>query len=272
MKKLEDYTQEEIKAMSLEDRMLLYRSQTDYRLERNSLVMMAADGRSFSKQIKRRCKLPFDERFVDMMNKTAAYLCENIQGAKIAYTQSDEITIFLTDIASENTGAFFDYRLCKMNSIAAAMAATFFSREFARVMGTDEHIFEFDCRSWTVPTPNDVFAYFLWRNNDCLRNSMGQTAQTYLPHKRLLNKTTEEQIAMLKEEKGIDWHTFENGLKFGRFIYREKFPMTREYKGEVIEFERNKWTAHSLEQPLNTEEGRNAWKELMKKLVPEVEF
>ena len=57
MKKIEDYTQEELKAMSLEDRMLLYRSQTDYRLERNSLVMMALDGRSFSRKIKKKFHL-----------------------------------------------------------------------------------------------------------------------------------------------------------------------------------------------------------------------
>jgi tRNA(His) 5'-end guanylyltransferase len=32
------------------------------------------------------------------MDTTAIYLCENIQGAKFAYTQSDEITIVMTDL------------------------------------------------------------------------------------------------------------------------------------------------------------------------------
>ena len=80
----------------------------------------------------------------------------------------------------------------------------------------------FDCKVWDVDFFNDVIAYFIWRLNDCIRNSKQQTTQTYLPKKSLLNKNTDEQIKMLLDEKGIDWYQFNDGLKYGRFIYKTK--------------------------------------------------
>jgi len=238
------YTQEEISQMSLEERMLMYRSQTDYRLPKNSYVLMMLDGRSFSRKVKKRFELPFDDKFINAMNATAAYLCSQIQGAHFAYVQSDEISIFLTDIDSENTGAFFDYRINKMNSIAASMASSFFTREIARLSNDDNNLYEFDCRSWTVPTLNDVLSWQLFRQLDCLRNSKIQAAQTYLPHKALLNKHTDEQVEMLLKICRIDWNDYEAGKKYGRFIYKEKELHTREFKGEQIEYERSVWKAH----------------------------
>ena len=49
---------------------------------------------------------------------------------------------------------------------------------------------------------------------------MQQTAQTYLPHKQLMGKTAEEQIAMCKEQRGVDWEGYDNGKKYGRLLYR----------------------------------------------------
>lgn len=238
------YTQEELSQMSLEERMLMYRSQTDYRLSKNSYVLMMLDGRSFSRKVKKRFTLPFDEGFINAMNATAAYLCSQIQGARFAYVQSDEISIFLTDIDSESTGAFFDYRLSKMNSIAASLASSFFTREIFRLTNDDSNLFEFDCRSWTVPTMNDVMSWFLYRQIDCIRNSKQQAAQTYLPHKALLNKHTDEQVEMLLKVCRIDWNDYDDSKKFGRFIYKEKELHTREFKGEQIEYERSVWKAH----------------------------
>ena len=44
-----------------------------------------------------------------------------------------------------------------------------------------------------------MFAWILYRQNDCVKNSKQQTAQTCIPHKELLGKNTDEQIVLLKE-------------------------------------------------------------------------
>ena len=39
--------------------------------------------------------------------------------------------------------------------------------------------------------------------------------------KRDKQSLTDEQIKLLLDEKGIDWNTYEDGKKYGRFIYKE---------------------------------------------------
>ena len=75
------------------------------------------DGRSFSKMVKNKFELPFDDNFIDMMNETAKYICKKIQGALFAYVQSDEISILLSDKGD----TFFGGRLNKMQSIIASI-------------------------------------------------------------------------------------------------------------------------------------------------------
>ena len=48
------------------------------------------------------------------MNETMMYLCKNIMGCKLGYTQSDEITLVLTDYDTLTTEAWFDYGVQKM--------------------------------------------------------------------------------------------------------------------------------------------------------------
>ena len=267
------YTQEEISQMSLEERMLMYRSQTDYRLPKNSYVLCMLDGRKFSSGIKKRFQQPFDDDFIEMMNSTAAYVCSQVQGAKFAYVQSDEISIYMTDINdgqddNNETTLFFDGRLCKMQSIIAGLATAYFNRRIfeyvsrkklpqwdttteyikpqERIISELEHwpYYHFDAKVWTVPKIQEIVNWFNFRNTDCTRNSKQQAAQTYLPHKALLNKHTDEQIEMLLKICRIDWNDYEAGKKYGRFIYKEKELHTREFKGEQIEYERSVWKAH----------------------------
>ena len=57
-------------------------------LNRRTITIIRLDGKGFSKFTKGLNK-PFDDGFSQDMDATALYLCENIQGAKFAYTQSD---------------------------------------------------------------------------------------------------------------------------------------------------------------------------------------
>ena len=82
------------------------------KLMRRTPVIIRIDGKafhSFTKGFKR----PFDEILIKSMQETTKYLCENIQGCVLGYTQSDEITLVLVDYKRLNSSAWFDYEVQK---------------------------------------------------------------------------------------------------------------------------------------------------------------
>lgn len=264
---------------TLKDRMEYFRGLTDYKLMPKSYVLVFLDGRSFSTMIKNKFEKPFDDKFIYMMNETAKYVCSKVEGAKFGYVQSDEISLVITDFENENTESFFGYRLTKMLSIIASLATAKFNQlmmeyRISQIEGCpasssdiiqickdaiNGDLYQFDCKCWNVPTYEDVFAWFLYRQIDCIRNSKQQAAQTYIDPDLLWNKNTDEQVKLLKEMTGVDWNDYEDGKKFGRFIYRveEEF----EYKGERTNpnipatYTRHYWKAFDGFQ-LTNEDGR----------------
>lgn len=246
---------------NLEDKCQYYRSLTDYRLLPNSNILVMLDGKNFSKLVKNNFEKPFDDYFIRMMNETAKFLCENVQGCKLAYVQSDEISLLITDYDTPETDTLFGGRLCKIQSILAAMATSEFNRNFILYNIFDKFdkgydgvslndvynliekmkMAQFDCKTWVVPNQNDVYAWFLYRQLDCIKNSKQQTAQTYIPHKELLGKNADEQIAMCNDRCIVDWNMFEDKYKYGRFIAKEETTQTKVVKGETVTFTRNKF-------------------------------
>lgn len=276
---------------NLEDKCLYYRGLSDYKLLPNSYVLVMLDGRSFSKMIKNKFEKPFDDSFIEMMNETAKYVCENVQGCKFAYVQSDEISLVLTDFDTPTTDSFFGNRLCKMQSIIASLATakfnqlmtiynlsknsynnklsdgedTIYNVKQAIDYITDSKLIQFDCKCWNVPSYNDVFAWLLYRQIDCIRNSKQQTAQAYLSHKLLMGKETDEQIKLLLEEKSIDWNCFSNNKKYGRFVWKQKVLMSNIDSGEI--YHRNKWTV-SPGFPLMEKDGKDKFNDL--DIIPKI--
>ena len=98
-------------------------------LTRRTPVAIRIDGKAFH-TFTRGFQKPFDDVLVRSMQRTMKYLCENIQGCKLGYTQSDEITLILTDYDTLTTDAWFGYELQKMCSIAASMATMAFNKFF----------------------------------------------------------------------------------------------------------------------------------------------
>lgn len=270
---------------TLKDRMNYYRGLTDYRIMPNCYTLVMLDGRSFSKLIKNIYNKPFDNDFIRIMNMTAEYLCKNIQGAIFAYVQSDEISILL----SNESDTFFGGRLNKMLPVIASMASSKFNRlraiDAIKNMIADNDIeciteekiietinknklVEFDCKVWNIPTFNDVYGWFLYRQNDCVRNSKQQAAQTYLSHKTLLSKHTDEQIKLLKKVNGIDWETrYNDGEKYGRFVYKEIISkeIYVESLNKTISCKRSDFISRNAFL-LNTDEGKNKFTEIIERL------
>ncbi len=234
---------------NLKEKCEFYRSLTDYKLMPNSYVLVMVDGHCFSRLIKNKFKKPFDDKFIQMMNETAKYLCEEVQGVKFAYTQSDEISLLITDFETPTTDSYFSFRLCKMQSLIAAAATAKFNQMYYKLVDgvKDVPLCTFDCKVWTVPNANEAYAWFLYRQNDCIKNSKAQTAQTYIPHKQLVGLTADEMITKLKNEQCIDWYEFENGKKFGRLIKKVETPMEKDLpNGQHVKFVRNVWTPVSM--------------------------
>lgn len=72
------------------------------RLMRRTPVAIRIDGKAFHTFTKG-FKKPFDEVLVEAMQETTEYLCRNIQGCVLGYTQSDEITLILVDYKKLNS-------------------------------------------------------------------------------------------------------------------------------------------------------------------------
>ena len=111
---------------NLGDRMKGYENITRYHLPRRTYSMLRIDGKAF-KTFTRGLKKPFDDGFINDMDETACFLCKNIQGAKFAFVQSDEISILLTDFETIQTDAWFDGNVQKMASVSASIATAQFN-------------------------------------------------------------------------------------------------------------------------------------------------
>ena len=209
-----------------------YENRTRYYVPRRTYTIIRLDGCHF-KTYTRGLKKPFDNNlFEDIDNAIIAMLPE-IQGAVFAYTQSDEISILLTDFAQPNTSAWFDGNLQKMCSVAASIITAEFNslrllRQFnAYVKDCDNVDFNnqayFDARVFSIPDRVEVMNYLIWRNQDCSRNSVSMVAQSLFSHKELHGKSTVDMHEMM-HGKGVNWATdYTDGQKNGRLIVKENY-------------------------------------------------
>ena len=99
-----------------------YEQRTRTWLPRRTYTIIRLDGKAFH-TFTRGMERPYDERFMNAMDYTAMHLCLDIQGAVMAYVQSDEISILLTDFDKITTDAWFDGQVQKIVSVSASMAS-----------------------------------------------------------------------------------------------------------------------------------------------------
>jgi tRNA(His) 5'-end guanylyltransferase len=206
-----------------------YECRTRAFLPRRTYSLIRIDGKSFHAYT-RGCVRPFDLDLMADMDATAAALCERIEGVKMAFVQSDEISLLLTDFATAQTEAWFDGNLQKICSVSASIATAHFNHaRRKRIAADDAALAYFDSRVWTIPQRIEVFHYFLWRQQDCSRNSVSMTAQAHLPHSQLQGKSSNELQELLWQEKGINWNDLPVGFKRGRVIERVLVMKDTEY-------------------------------------------
>lgn len=238
-----------------------YENRAKTYLTRRCPVIIRLDGKAFH-SFARNLKKPYDQIFHYAMKQTMKYLCQNIQGCKFGYTQSDEITLLLTDYDTLTTDAWFSYGVQKMCSISASMATMAFNRFFSeKVMEFEENYFEawnvsedekkyyktlkdkvytamFDSRCFNIPE-EEVINCFIWRQQDATRNAIQMLGQCHFSKKELHKKSQNDIQDMLMTQKGINFNDMPVAFKRGVTCYKnEERKWTLDYEPPIFSKQR----------------------------------
>lgn len=226
---------------NLETRMKeFYENRAKTYLTRRTPVAIRIDGKAFH-TFTRGFQKPFDKIFMQSMQETMKYLCQNIQGCVFGYTQSDEITLILIDYKKFTSDAWFDYQVQKICSVAASMATMKFNQIFSQyaekyrlLMDYDQggrlikeqveqwNIYHraitkgamFDARCFNIPK-EEVCNLIYWRQLDAICNSIQSVGQAYFSDNELYEKSCEDICNMLFTQKNINWNNFSTAEKRG---------------------------------------------------------
>ena len=225
------------------------------KLVRKIPVCIRLDGKAFHTFLKGFQK-PFDDIFIKTMQDTMKYLCQNIQGCVLGYTQSDEISLILIDYQKLTTSAWFDYEVQKICSVSASMATMAFNRAFEKNVEAESHVFTdewldnggynpnykskeledlwlthkkalekgamFDSRCFNIPK-EEVANLIFWRQFDASKNSVQMVGQANFSHKELQNKSSNDIQDMLMIQKGINWNDLPTYQKRGSCCVKREF-------------------------------------------------
>ena len=209
---------------------------------------LTIDGKAFHKFTKG-FKRPFDTILIKTMQETMKYLCENIQGCVLGYTQSDEITLVLQDYKTLTTDAWFDYEVQKLCSVSASMATMAFNRYFSENVekycnsiertetdGLNAEQYEqwkiyrkalekgamFDARCFNIPK-EEVTNCIYWRQQDASRNSILSVAQAYFSRAKLHGKNLNALQDMLMVQKNVNWNNYPTHQKRGSCCIQQSY-------------------------------------------------
>ena len=258
---------------SLGDRMKSYEDSYRFSLPVRLPVIVRVDGKAFHTYTKN-CKRPVDPGLVECMNLTAMELCKTMQGCQLAYVQSDEISLLLTNFQTVDTQSWFENNLQKMVSVAASIAGVTFTTNSEEIWGYGGDMGDypiqkpayFDARAFVLPK-EEVCNYFLWRQLDATRNSVQMLARSIYSHRQLEGKNN-SQLQEMIFEAGTNWDKCPVPQKRGRCIVKTKTekeafnPKTK----ETVKTLRSEWVVDN-EIPIFSQDRRYIDKFLFPKEV-----
>jgi tRNA(His) 5'-end guanylyltransferase len=227
-----------------------YEAVPQTRLMRRVPAAIRIDGKAFH-TFTRGFQKPFDEVLMQSMQETMKYLCENIQGCVLGYTQSDEITLILVDYKKLTSSAWFDYEVQKVCSVAASMATMAFNRSFSETvhsLGEDSckdlyvtlaGTAMFDARCFNIPK-EEVTNLIYWRQLDAARNSVQMVGQANFSHRELQSKSCSQIQDMLMLQKGVNWNDFPTDQKRGSCCIKETYQDEMTDRDGIV-CERSRW-------------------------------
>lgn len=214
---------------ALGDRMKAYEAVSRAFLPRRTHCIVRVDGKAFHTYT-RKMDRPYDLDFMSSMWAGASYVMDQIQGCAFAYIQSDEASFLFTDFATIKTQAPFQYNVNKLVSISASAMTYGFSLQIANwsdpTKGGGYPLF--DSRAFCIPDPVEVYNYFVWRQRDCIRNSILSLGQKHFSQKQLHGLNKNQIQEKLFQEKDINWANEDPNFKNGTVILPGQQPQPAE--------------------------------------------
>jgi tRNA(His) guanylyltransferase len=188
-----------------------YEDRTRFFLPRRTYTILRVDGRAFHTWTRGLSK-PYDNEMMACMDAAGAALCNEVAGAKFAFTQSDEISVLITDFENEASQSWFDGNIQKTVSVASSIASTAFNLKVMELKGGEFEIplwkkkpnAVFDARAFTIPDYIEVENYFVWRQGDARRNSVTLLASNYASAKQLHGKSESDRQEII-HAAGDNW-------------------------------------------------------------------
>ena len=242
-----------MKHSELSERMKIYERASERHLMRRVPLICRLDGCHFSSWT-RGLGRPYDDNLKLCMEYAAYVVCSEISGARYAYTQSDEISILVIDYQQLNTEPWFGYRGNKVESVAASICTAGFNTAALKYLPgqiSKKGLAIFDARAFSVPK-EDVVNAFLWRQEDCSKNSISSLAQVHFSHKELDSKNSSDKQDMLMLQKGVNWNDVPTHYKRGTSLYKVQVESPNPIDPTGPTVIRNKWVVDH-EMPILTQ-------------------
>lgn len=232
---------------SLGSRQKSYEEPYDLKLTRRLPIIVRVNGRSF-RRLTKNLEKPYSFDFLRVMAQTMFYAAAEMQGAVLAYQQSDEISYVLKNDQELDSEPWYQNRLQKIVSVASSLTTIGFykalnSLEVALPLVGDA---VFDARVFCLPYFTEVVNNLIWRQQDCTKNAILKASQAEMIKKYgkqvtakiLHQKSLSEKKDLLFENCGIDFDDY-YPASFRQGVVASKVPTIIPVKDGTVT--RNKW-------------------------------
>lgn len=191
-------------------------------LPQRTNMIVRIDGRAFHTYTKKFDR-PYDGFLRSAMVVAAMETMQEIGGVKFAYGQSDEFSFLATDYDTHESQMWFGGNKSKIETITASVFTAAFNRF---VWNTDAGMRNayFDARAFIIPMAHEVINYFVWRQQDAIRNSVSMLARHHFSPKKLHKVSTAEAKRMLSKE-GVSWEKMPGPFRRGTALYKPERAM-----------------------------------------------
>jgi tRNA(His) 5'-end guanylyltransferase len=228
------------KTKTLADRMKDYEGAVATVLPPRFPIILRVAGKAFHTYTRGCKQKPFDLMFNWAMDQVALDLVNLIQGAELAYVQSDEVSVLIHPYKRFTSQGWFDSKVQKMVSVSAAQAAVTMTMMSNRIFEGETRPALFDARVFILPEA-DVANYFVWRQQDAERNSTQMLARNAFGHKDIHGKSVKEmrEMCRLIEQP---WEKCDQGAISGRLVRKVVSKVRDPFDGTKT-VERSQWQA-----------------------------